>query len=169
MGSLLVGAAIVLLWVGSSRLRGRGFPNLPRWGGLVLLGLAPVAVVGAVVVPGMLGPRASGPRPASTATIAFVRPSPDATVEAGELAVELRLDGGTVVEQTTTVVAPDTGHIHLFLDGNIVSMSYGLVQEVPIEDLAPGPHRLQAEFVAADHVPFDPRVTATIVFVKEGP
>ncbi|GBC87619.1 hypothetical protein HRbin12_01634 [bacterium HR12] len=31
-----------------------------------------------------------------------------------------------------------------------------------------GSHRLQAEFVAADHASFYPRVTATATFVKEG-
>ena len=36
-------------------------------------------------------------------------------------------------------------------------MTYGLVQLVDIRGLAPGEHTLEAEFVAADHGPFDPR------------
>jgi hypothetical protein len=34
-------------------------------------------------------------------------------------------------------------------------MNYGTEQDVPV---AAGPHVLKAEFVAADHVPFAPRV-----------
>jgi hypothetical protein len=54
--------------------------------------------------------------------------------------------------------------VHLSLDGTLVSMTYGLVQEVSVQGLAPGRHTLQAEFVANDHGPFDPRVTSTVVF-----
>jgi hypothetical protein len=48
-------------------------------------------------------------------------------------------------------------------------MTYGKEQRVPIGYLEPGPHVLQAEFVAADHGPFNPRVTAITQFIKEGP
>jgi hypothetical protein len=54
------------------------------------------------------------------------------------------------------------------VDGSIVSMTYGTEQRVPLGGLEPGPHVLQAEFVAADHAPFDPRVTAREQFVMEG-
>jgi hypothetical protein len=81
----------------------------------------------------------------------------------------MTLDGGHIVDTASTTLTPDTGHIHLFLDGAIVSMTYGTTQKVPVSDLSPGPHRLQAEYVAADHAPFQPRVTSTVVFVKEGP
>ena len=47
-------------------------------------------------------------------------------------------------------------------------MTYGLVQLVDVEGLAPGEHTLEAEFVAADHGPFDPRVTARATFTIEG-
>jgi hypothetical protein len=39
---------------------------------------------------------------------------------------------------------------------------------VDIAGLPDGEHLLQAEFVAADHGPFDPPVTATMPFRKEG-
>ena len=72
--------------------------------------------------------------------------------------MEVRLDlrGGTIVPSSTTTLTPNTGHIHVFVDGAIVSMTYGKDQRIPIGDLAPGPHRLQAEFVAADHAPVRP-------------
>jgi hypothetical protein len=169
LATILVAAGFVTLWVGISRLRGRGFPGLPKPAAFAFLALAPVALVAAVVVPWWFGPKvAPGPRPASTATIEFVEPRPGRVVRAGMLPVDLRVDGGRIVARTTTDIRPDTGHVHLYLDGRLLSMTYGAEQEVPVDDLQPGVHRLLAEFVAADHAPFDPRVTATVSFVKEG-
>ena len=78
----------------------------------------------------------------------------------------MTLTGGHIIETATTNLTPDTGHIHLSIDGTLVSMTYGLVQVVPIQNLPPGKHTLEAEFVAADHGPFDPRVTSSVQFVK---
>ena len=39
--------------------------------------------------------------------------------------------------------------------GQIVSMNYGLEQDLPV---TPGTYVFRAEFVAADHAPFSPRV-----------
>ena len=80
----------------------------------------------------------------------------------------MTLDGGRIVDAASTTLTPDTGHIHLSLDGRLVSMTYGLVQLVDIRGLAPGEHTLEAEFVAADHGPFDPRVTARTTFTIAG-
>ena len=80
----------------------------------------------------------------------------------------MRVDGATIVEGSSTDIAPDTGHLHLFVDGAIISMTSGEIQEIAVGDLDPGVHQLQAEFVAADHAPFDPRVIVTTTFVTEG-
>jgi hypothetical protein len=169
LATMLVAAAFVTAWVGVSHLRGRGFAGLPRPIAFVLIGLAPVALVASVVLPPRFGPQvAAGPRPTSTATISFAQPTPGEVVRGGDLRVDLDLQGGRIVEQTTTNITPDTGHLHLFLDGELLSMTYGAAQDISVADLSPGVHRLLAEYVAADHAPFAPRVTATVSFVKAG-
>jgi hypothetical protein len=80
----------------------------------------------------------------------------------------LRLRGGRVISTTSTDLRPEEGHIHLSLDGRLVSMTYGTLQTVDLSGAAPGVHELDAEFVAADHAPFDPRVTASVEFEVAG-
>ena len=164
----LVGLGFVTAWIGLSRIRGRGFGSLPRWGALGLVAITPVILAASIVVPARLWPSPSAIRPASTATIAFAEPTPGQTETGTTMEVLMDLEGGRIVPGSTTDLTPDTGHIHVFVDRAIVSMTFGEDQQIPIGGLAPGPHRLQAEFVAADHAPFAPRVTTSVTFVKEG-
>ena len=174
---VLLFAGLWVGWAGWSRLRGKGFPRLPTGGayGLVAAGL--VLAVSAGVVPRMvfgptLAPAAPSPaavRPASTAAIAITAPPPDRAIQGDTLDVIMTLTGGKILDAASTALAPDTGHVHLSIDGTLVSMTYGLVQEVSLTGLAPGPHVLQAEFVATDHAPFDPRVRTSVTFERRGP
>jgi len=172
--ALLFGALWVG-WIGWSRLRGRAFPSLPAWAGPGLVVAAGALAVSAAVVPRALFPAspapavASGPRPASTASLSFAQPAVGQVVTGDEVDVVLDLEGGRIIEETSAALTPDTGHVHLVLDGDLVSMTYGLVQVVDLRDVSPGSHTLQAEYVAADHAPFDPRVTAVVRFKTEGP
>ena len=168
--TILAAAGLVLAWIAVTRLRGRGFGRMPKAVAVGLGVLAPFALVASVLAPMWFGPTtAGGPRPRSTATIAFVEPAPGDVVRGEEIAVDLAIEGGRIVAETTTNVTPDTGHVHVYLDGELLSMTYGAEQMLPVADLEPGAHRLLAEFVAADHAPFAPRVTATVTFVKEDP
>jgi len=106
-----------------------------------------------------------GPRPSSTASLAIVEPPDDALVRGDTVDVVFTLEGGTLVGLTATEVRPDEGHLHVTLDGALVSMTGGLEQE--LTGLEPGPHLLKAEFVAADHAPFEPRVLAAVAFTVE--
>jgi hypothetical protein len=73
--------------------------------------------------------------------------------------VVVRLQGGTVVPFTSTKLEPNTGHIHLYVDGSVTLMSTKLQTTVRVN---PGEHTLTAEFVAVDHIPFDPRVRTSV-------
>jgi len=96
-----------------------------------------------------------GPRPASPAKVEIVQPASSSTVTGTSVHVVLKLTGATIVTQTTTNVRPDQGHVHLYVNNVLVSMNYGLEQDIPVQ---PGTIDLKAEFVAADHAPFSPRV-----------
>ena len=62
---------------------------------------------------------------------------------------------------TSTKLQPNEGHVHLYLDGGLVSMTLSLDRALLV---APGTHRLLAEFVAVDHAPFSPRLEASVSF-----
>jgi hypothetical protein len=57
--------------------------------------------------------------------------------------------------------------MHLRLDGKTITILGGLdenLAELLGRPPAAGPHLLEAEFVASDHGPFDPRVVASVPF-----
>ena len=134
----------------------------PSLGGAALVALCTAAVLAAGC-----GSRQDasqpdrGPRIRSSASLAIDEPPPGATLEEGKVRVRVTLTGGRVIPDTTTRLAPDEGHIHLTLDGKVISMAYGVQQEITVTK---GPHVLQAEFVANDHLPFEPRVITTVTF-----
>jgi hypothetical protein len=106
-------------------------------------------------------PSATGSRPSSPAVIAIVQPAAGSTIRGSAAHIVISVEGAQIVPATTTNVRPDQGHVHLYVDNNLVSMNYGLEQDIAVH---PGTYVVKAEFVAADHVPFSPRVWSPEVF-----
>ena len=102
-----------------------------------------------------------GPRPSSPAQVQILQPAAGATITGTSVHVVLQLTGATIVQATTTTISPTEGHVHLYVDNVLVSMNYGLEQDIQVH---PGTYVLKAEFVASDHAPFDPRVWSQEVF-----
>jgi hypothetical protein len=142
---------------------------VPRLGRLpavasVLLLLAVAACTGsgsATVEPSQAAPTPAGSRPSSPAILTIVSPTANEVVAGPTLHVVLSLQNATIVPATTTNISPTTGHVHLYVDNALVSMNYALTQDLPVH---PGTYILKAEFVAADHAPFDPRVWSPEIF-----
>lgn len=109
---------------------------------------------------GPSGSGAIGARPSSPAVVKIVEPRPNQTVSGSTIHVVLSLEHATIVQATTTNLKPDQGHVHLYVNNVLVSMNYGLTQDLPVHA---GTYALRAEFVASDHAPFSPRVWSSVV------
>jgi hypothetical protein len=156
-------------WVGIDRLRGTGFHRLPRWGGFTVLGVGGGLLVVAAAVPLLLNtPTTSLIRPPSAARLTIMEPGSGEVISGDTFPIEIELEGATVIDATSTDLRPDTGHIHVSLDGRVLSMTYGVDETFDASGLAPGPHVVEVEFVAADHLPFEPRVIERVAFEKGG-
>jgi hypothetical protein len=84
--------------------------------------------------------------------------------------VRLELEGATLTKEVSRNLSPDEGHIHLRLDGETITLLGDLDENLADILGAPvpaGPHLLEAEFVAADHGPFDPRIIVSVPFSVE--
>lgn len=105
---------------------------------------------------------ASSDRPSSTAELSIVAPKVAEVVRGSTVDLRVDLQGAKLAPASSTDIVPDEGHLHVLLDDTLISMTEGLEQRIP--DVPPGPHRIQVEFVANDHAPFDPRVVAVVAF-----
>jgi hypothetical protein len=128
---------------------------------MVFAGCASSPTSQAPVVSAGASPAPSGSRPSSPATVSIVQPTSGETISGTSVHVVLALQGAQIVSATTTNIRPDQGHVHLYVDNVLVSMNYGLEQDLPVKT---GTYVLKAEFVAADHAPFNPRVWSPEVF-----
>lgn len=95
------------------------------------------------------------------ASVAIAAPEDGATVPAGALPVEIELTGAELAGESSS---EDAGHIHVYVDGEVVDMPSSLDVEV---DLEPGEHELEVEFVDADHAALDPPVTDSVTVTAE--
>ena len=105
-------------------------------------------------------------RPRSTGKITIVEPHAGDVITKKTFTVRLDLDGGRIVDIVSQDLTPDEGHVHVSVDGKIITQTFGLTQKIdtPKEE---GSHLLQAEFVAKDHGPFNPRVLSTVTLEVE--
>jgi hypothetical protein len=111
-------------------------------------------------------PGATADRPSSTGKLRIAAPRNGQIVKGTNLTLKLDLTGAKIVQATTTKIQPDQGHVHVMLDGKLISMNYKLSEKLP--KLSLGTHLIQVEFVAADHLPFDPRVLTQAAFQVNG-
>ena len=117
-----------------------------------------LAVVGTACASSSAKPQAQ--RPSTTATVQILSPTAGQVVTGSTLHVVLQLNGGTIIPTSTaTPIGTNEGHIHLLDNGSVISMAFSTQQDI---SLTPGPHLLEAEFVASDHLPFSPRVIASV-------
>jgi hypothetical protein len=110
-------------------------------------------------------PVASAPsRISSTGQIKILSPAAGETVTGNQTTVRIELTGAQIDPVVSTNIKPDRGHVHLKLDGRLVTILGGL--EEPLTGLQPGQHLLEVQFVASDHGPFNPPVISTVTFTS---
>jgi hypothetical protein len=136
-------------------------PHRFPFGAVLLAALSTLALTGLTGCGGDKSQSTVPQRPITTARIQILEPTPN-QVTGPDLTVKVDLKGAKEVQPAQGTVKPDEGHIHIVLDGQVVAMAYGTQQD--LHGLKPGQHALQADFVAIDHLPFQNRVTAAVIF-----
>ena len=129
---------------------------------VVALVLAACTLSGSGVDPSSTTPATAGPRPASPAVVKIVEPKNGATEPVSGAKLDISLTGAKLTSVTSQDISPTEGHLHVSVDDRLISMTSGLTPTLP--DLTPGRHTIRVEFVAADHLPFDPRVVTEAFF-----
>jgi hypothetical protein len=104
-----------------------------------------------------------GHRPSSPVKIMLISPVSGSVVHGTSVLVRVSVAGGIVTSTVSAAVSPTKGHVHLYLNNQLIYMAYTLQQEITV---TPGlEYTIYAEYVAQDHFPFEPRdVTPTIFF-----
>jgi Family of unknown function (DUF6130) len=108
------------------------------------------------------GNQTSTARPSSPAVLKILSPTNGEVVKGSDVKIEVSLTGARIVPATTTHITPNRGHLHVYLDNQLVAMNFATSDHVT--GVAPGMHVLRVEFVASDHRPFDPRVFTAVTF-----
>src|SRR5439155_18869371 len=153
-------------WVAVQRLRGRGYERVSRPLAGALAGAAAGCLVLAFINP-WFSKVPAAVRPSTTARLQIVSPTPDEVFHGDPAIVELRVEltGARLVPFTSAKLVPNAGHLHVFLDSRLITMTQGLSQPVSVP---PGQHRLAVELVAVDHAPFSPDMFEQVSFIVRG-
>lgn len=89
------------------------------------------------------------------ATVTIASPEAGDVVPANEpVALEVDLEGGELTAENEAA-DPSKGHLHVYVDGQLVSMPSTATPEVELE---PGDHEITVEFTQADHRSYEPRI-----------
>lgn len=116
----------------------------------------------------VLAPGASptvGPTHAESSPVrlAIVSPKNDEVIVGSTAHVTVTVTGGTIEPTFSTNVSPTRGHVHLYMNSELVAMSYATSTDIAVDPGAE--YSLYAEWVASDHGSFTPRdITPKIYF-----
>jgi hypothetical protein len=147
----LLGLGIGLFFQKSAR------PYVP----VVLVALALAAGAGAFAIGASTAPQAASGTVAAPdgLSVEIVEPSDGDSVPANKpFDVETDVAGGELTSASQSD-DPTLGHLHVFVDDQLVSMPNVPTQELELE---PGEHSIVVEFTTADHRSFEPRITDEI-------
>ena len=108
-----------------------------------------------------------GHRPSSPVKITLISPVSGTTVHGTSVLVRVSVSGGIVTPTVSAEISPTKGHVHLYLNNQLIYMAYTLQQEITVK---PGlEYSMYAEFVAQDHFPFEPRDVTPPIFFTVAP
>jgi hypothetical protein len=128
----------------------------------IAMALGTILLATACSKSGASGDGQSQARPSTPAKLEILSPTNGQVVEGSDVKIEVALTGAKIVQATTTHITPDKGHLHVYLDNQLVGMNFSTSDDVA--NVKAGMHVLRVEFVASDHRPFDPRVFTAVTF-----
>jgi hypothetical protein len=104
----------------------------------------------------------------SDVTVAIASPADGDVVPANEdLMIEVEIVNGKLVSGSTST-DPNEGHIHIYVDGQVVAMPTSESDTVvPGTNLPPGEHEVIVEFTQANHASFAPPVQTALTIVAQ--
>lgn len=124
---------------------------------------SPASSTTVVLTPGAsptVGPKHAESSPVK---ITIVSPKNDEVIEGSTAHITITVTGGTLTPTFSSDVSPTVGHIHLYMNSELVAMSYATSTDISVDPGAE--YSLYAEWVAADHGSFTPRdITPRIYF-----
>ncbi|MDQ4027754.1 MAG: hypothetical protein M3214_06870 [Actinomycetota bacterium] len=96
--------------------------------------------------------------------VQITTPDDGSSVPAGRpLTVEANIIGGSLTAANESD-DPTQGHLHVFVDDQLISMPTRPTQEIELEG---GDHTIVVEFTTADHKSFEPRILDSIEVTAE--
>lgn len=131
---------------------------------LAVASLAAIALIASACSKGAAAGSSPTPsaRPSSPAQVTILSPTNGQVIHGATVKISVKLVGAKIVPATTTHIVPTEGHLHVYLDNQIAGMNFKLTDE--IGNVTPGMHVLRVEFVASDHLPWDPRIFSQVTF-----